>query len=574
MGATKLHATDDEIRIDKALVLLSVDPEKGGLGLDLRPLQDLLTKLTKAVNINADAIESLKTEDVDLRESIENVEQGVVAYDGRISECESQCREVMLQIKTSAAAEKQREQRMEEMKRAAQEAKAAANKASDDAAGAAAQAQVQDDVEDFASGADMRKLAKELSEMKSDTTYATRELQKTVEKQHTDAQKRFDGIEADVKNRFDEFLTDKHERLRGDVEALRQYREKDREKMAEKRELNALNNQVQEMGQEQAQNAERFDAAMKDVGRVSDVVQGVEGTKEQLQELWRFTRKEAKELRELCAVTFEGQRREIRLKAEAADTIENHSALKRDLEDFTSRLTRLEGAQSDQARMKAGKNDVAAVNEALIRLGEEIREKEGVLFGARRCLSCNRAFEDNNEGGNQINLQKERQKQVLLNTIEKAVNDAGTSKVNFLSIEVGKSGMKKGVDGALYHTAELNMGDKVSDMAHIPRLTPLHDFALMQLENPAQMVSSPPSARARFNEGVPGLQTSRGRSNGRLPYLAPVELSHSNSSPRIGLPPNAIQSMSPPKLPNSTRSRDRSVGLAAQVQADIGIAGL
>lgn len=580
MVATKLHASDADIFLDKDFIHLKVDPVTFGLGLDFKPLKDLLQALTKAVNMNSDAIERLKVEDLDLRESLENVEQGVVSFDGRIAECESSAREVMLQVKTAAAAEKQREQRMEEMKRAAMEAKAAANKAKDDATSsiaAAAQAKEAEveDLEEFASAAEMRKLVKELGEMKSDTTYKTKQLEQTLEKHHADTQKSIEKIETDVKNKFEEFVADKHERLRGDVEALRQYREKDREKMAEKRDLSKLESQVEEMSKIQTQNSDRFEAAMKDVGRVSDVVQGVEGTKDQLQELWRFTRKEAKELRELCATTFEGQRREIRGKAEAADTIENHSALKRNLEDFTSRLIKLEGAQSDHGKMKAEKNELSAVNEALIKLGEEIREKEGVLFGVRRCLSCNRAFEDNNRNDNQVSLQKERQKQVLLNTIEKAVNDAGNSKVNFLSIEVGKSGMKKGVDGALYHTAEFG-NDKASDPGHITRLTPLHDFALMQLDsgNDFSAMTSPSTTRSRFNETVPGLQSSRGRSHGKLPYLAPVDmartLSHSNSSPRIGLPLNPL---APSRTPRKDRDK-QSIGLAAQVQADIGITGL
>merc|ERR1719399_1654560 len=99
---------------------------------------------------------------------------------------------------------------------------------------------------------------KELSEFKSDSSFSTKQLQQSLDKQHAETQQRFAGIEADVKNRFDEFLADKHERLRGDVEALRQYREKDREKMAEKRDLNSLNIQVEEMSKKQEQNAERF----------------------------------------------------------------------------------------------------------------------------------------------------------------------------------------------------------------------------------------------------------------------------------------------------------------------------
>merc|ERR1719487_2650018 len=131
MVATKLHGTDDEISLDKDFALLTMDPKTFGLGLDFKPLQEVLIKLTKAVNTNAEAIDKLRDEDQDLRESMENVEQGVVSFDGRIAECESSCQEVMLQVKTSAAAEKQREQRMEEMKRTAQEAKNAANNASD-----------------------------------------------------------------------------------------------------------------------------------------------------------------------------------------------------------------------------------------------------------------------------------------------------------------------------------------------------------------------------------------------------------------------------------------------------------
>lgn len=481
------------------LVLEEDAPGRAGLCLDLTDLRGSLKKLVEHVNVLHNDIGSLRAEDQDIRDSVEVVQQSVVGYDARIRDAEEVASNALIQVRTTASEAKDRQKKMEEMaKKQAEEAESAGVEAAamsprgDDFGGMSADKlkEVQDSIAELDS-----RIKENLAEMATEAEETGSKLKAKVQ-----------SIEDRLSQRFEE-NADKMDRLRADVDRLRQQRDEDFQRKADRKELEVLQKDMEQIQEFQKDNVTKFDAAMQDIAKAQEFVSSVSGMQEQLQDLWLFARKGLQDLREWAAQTFGEHKRDLLLKAHAAEVGDVHDSIRVDIAEIIKRVHQVEGAVSTFGSRMVDKREVLELKDATARIGQSIAKREGVLFG-QRCLSCNRTFVDQVQTANMVELKKEEQRSALLHEVEQAYNSTDGGAIKFLSINVGKSGQQRGTDGALYNTQETSTGDHGG-------MIPISNLNLMAMgDRPA---TSPAITGSKRLENQKSLGNPLGTALGRTP---------------------------------------------------------
>lgn len=492
------------------LVLEEDTPGKAGLALDLTDLRGSIKQLVAFVNVLQNDIVNLRVEDQDIRDSVETVQQSVVGYDARIRDAEDIAQSALIQVRTTTAEAKDRQKKMEEM--AAKAVESAEQ----------AQESMSPRADDMAASAS----AMQLSEVQESIAELDARMQEKLADHATEAAEAHESLRGKVieiaerhSQRFEEH-SNLNDRLRSDVDTLRQRRDEDFQRKADRKEVEALQKETDKITEFQKENMAKFETAMEDIAKAQQFVSSVTGMQDQLKELWFFTRQGLQDLREWAAQGHEDHKRQVVRKADAAEVRDDRDLLRNDISEIIKRLHQVEGAVSMFHTRMVDKREVLELRDITARISQTIDNREGVLFG-QRCLSCNRTFADDVQTANAVELDKERQRSALLHEVEQAYNSTDGGAIKFLSINVGKSGQQRGTDGALYHTQDMSAADTGG-------LVPLSSLSFMSIgDRPA----TTPSSVAKVLKGPSALgnpfgTSGRGKNSRQLiGSLDPVQAS-------------------------------------------------
>lgn len=452
MAPITIESTNEELFLEETPLGELLIDGRGRLGVDHKDLRGIITQLVLALNAQELKNQALQDTVQDLQEAINSCNTEISGYEGRIRDCEDTCQTAIVQASSVQHVLNQQIDK-EKAQREQDQANATAERlglASLDALEAVV------DRVDKVEKESQKGLANLLSQI------ITCEGDVKVIETH---------IEEELPRKFHEFrealLSFKEESA-----ALKQHVEEENKTKADQKNVDKLYSLFDQLDEANKSLTNFLDSTSvhSNLEKLDGLVTSMEANRAQVQNIWQVFRKEFQELRDWAATSNDDLRRDIRSKADHDEMVSRIENIQRDVanfEQYPHALARME----EKLSLKAESEDMDRLAEAIGRVTRDARKKGNLLFGAQKCLSCDRSIDGcTGMTANAVELDKERVRQQLLDTVDRALEetDGNNDDLRFVAVKVGRGLQVQGIDGRYYNAREPMAEPSIDNISLVP----------------------------------------------------------------------------------------------------------
>eukprot|EP00742_Colponemidia_sp_Colp-10_P004238 GILJ01004522.1.p1 GENE.GILJ01004522.1~~GILJ01004522.1.p1 ORF type:complete len:651 (-),score=113.59 GILJ01004522.1:178-2130(-) len=241
-------------------------------------------------------------------------------------------------------------------------------------------------------------------------------------------------------------------------------------------------------------------------------------------------------VKEMLHKRMDELKREVMKKANEDEINKGHEEHAQQLKTLWRKFADISRMASDLNLMKADRKDIIDLRNALALLTPN--KEDSMLLSATqyRCLSCNHVTDVKPDDGAHVDLQFERQKQTLMQSLRRALVD-DQKPVTMVAVKTGKPTRAVGKDGVTYDTRDTSPGD------------PLRDFNIKIVDfarNDPRAEQATPAPISARSQSVSVRKSARSPSSATTPFATPRP--HTTDAPSIGslLLPNVKSNPSDP----------------------------